>query len=107
MRTHRSACSAGQRKEMRIKVSPPLRLRRDISDGLKPAHLETKNILKATKRVSRSYQLEGEDGTTLEGLVEDTKLFVSWNGDLIDIEELGEMCVEEGDRFLRSEGLWT
>jgi len=77
---------------------------KDICDGSKHARLETKSVTKIEKSVS-SYLIVDESGHRTEESVVQPQLFVYWEGEFIDVSQFAEQCIDEWNRFLRSQGL--
>ena len=85
--------------------SPVLAFCRDICNGSKHARLEAKKVQVTIRKEISSYSIENDSGQTTEHTVEQTKLFVGYDDQLIDVEMFAGFCVEEWDRFLLSEKL--
>ncbi len=88
-----------------VKASPVLSFCREICNGSKHARLAAKKVLVTSKKTAESYHIEDDSGQPVEHVTESTELFVDWEGKPTDIESFAKLCVDDWDRFLRSEGL--
>ena len=95
-----------QRAEEYVNSNALLAFCRDISNGSKHARLDAKRV-KVTSQTARmgSYQMEDDSGQPREQVVEETRILIDYDGQVVDVEVLAGLCVEEWDKFLREEGL--
>ena len=83
-----------------VDASSPLAFCRDICNGSKHARLVAKKVRITSTKTVATVRIEDE-----EVVVDGTTLFVEWAGKLIDFESFAGLCVQDWEKFLRSEGL--
>ena len=73
-----------------------------ICNGSKHAQLEPNKVRVRTEKTTESIHV-GDDAEDI--VVEQTRLFVEWKGNYVDIEDFAALCMKEWTRLLVSEGL--